>query len=175
LCIQPDCQRSLPPAGRILAETPANGRPRNLFATLARNLRMRSPKMRTFEKNYQEGRIPLRRWPARSFVTIPYTRIIAFIPHRATGSKPTRPPRLDPRNRRPPQNIRTVTVAQVRFATICVRSITQMHSQPIEASASMTYRAEKSPGHETKVLVSRRSDTWRDIFRGRLGARPATE
>ena len=44
--------------------------------------RMRSPKMKTFEKEpNQEGRIPLRRWPARSFVTIPYTRIIAFIPH----------------------------------------------------------------------------------------------
>jgi hypothetical protein len=46
-----------------------------LIATLAAKLAMRSPKMKTFEKELQEGRIPLRRWPAWSFVTIPYKRV----------------------------------------------------------------------------------------------------
>ena len=37
------------------------------------------PKNENFlKRTYQEGRIPLRRWPARSFVTIPYTRIICL-------------------------------------------------------------------------------------------------
>src|ERR1700733_2058895 len=44
--------------------------------------RMRSPKMRTFEKE-----LPGRPYSApavarQSFVTIPYTRVIIFIPHR---------------------------------------------------------------------------------------------
>jgi len=43
--------------------------------------------MKTFEKNYQEGRIPLRRWPARSFVTIPYKRILTFIPYRSARTQ----------------------------------------------------------------------------------------
>ena len=47
--------------------------------------------MKTFEKNNKEGRIPLRRWPARSFVTIPYAKVSTFIPHRA-ASKQTHTP-----------------------------------------------------------------------------------
>jgi hypothetical protein len=71
------------------------------------------------KRTYQEGRIPLRRWPARSFVTIPYTRILSLLYHAAKrASKPTRRTHSDPRNRRLPQHIRSITGTQARFATI---------------------------------------------------------